>query len=310
LQKFIPKGYEINAEYEKQIQFLQLNKTIYHYRWCDGYQEIPYGKPYTILIYPNLSMIPINSSLLLIFTKPKDYDLRTLFRKHSYLWKYKFPLNYFFIMATDYEQYDTMINVYNESKIFHDILLFNTTNSYHTLILNELLTYHFITNLHLPIRYVIKTDSDMVLNIPKIMKNIYSVSKMNLHSFYGGDCLLSTLGPSKGKHHVPSCVYGKENKAYYARGGLYVITYNLIPSLLLHFRHYPYLFHNEDAMHGVILRSIGYSCINLDQNKWIARYGCQSFNVCITYDSIHPANNKEDKTHLYYQYLLESSRRH
>jgi hypothetical protein len=305
LQKFIPKGYEINAEYEKQIQFLQLNKTIYHYRWCDGYQEIPYGKPYTILIYPNLSMIPINSSLLLIFTKPKDYDLRTLFRKHSYLWKYKFPLNYFFIMATDYEQYDTMINVYNESKIFHDILLFNTTNSYHTLILNELLTYHFITNLHLPIRYVIKTDSDMVLNIPKIMKNIYSVSKMNLHSFYGGNCIYCNYKRSSRKHYIPSCIYENESiiKSF-ARGGLYVFTYNILPSILISLRHTSFLVHNEDGMFGKMAKLNNVPCQS--QPYWMARYGCDDFKSCIQYYSIHPKTNEKENTR-YYSYFMRNN---
>jgi hypothetical protein len=303
MRQRIPRGYEIDAEYEKQIQSYILKRKMYDYRWCGNYSVIPYGKPYKILIKPSLPAMEANSSLLLVFTTPRDDWERKYFRKY-YIWKGKYPLNYIFVMASDKDQ-NVMNSVFKEAKEHGDILQFNTTNSYHLLILNELLTYHYITNLHLPIRYVIKTDSDMVLNIPMIMRNIYSRDKMKKKIYYGGDCLTANYRYGMRKHYIPPCIYQNENVARFARGGLYFFTYNILPSILISFRHADFIIHNEDGMFGKMALQNNISC--MPQYHWLARHGCVDNSSCLTYASVHPQNDTNEIKRYYRYFSTESN---
>ena len=279
-------------------------KSAFQFRSCPetNYKTIPYGKPYEILLRPNLQSIVNDGTLMIVFDQPHLVNLRTTFRKLTRPYREANNVTYFFVMAMESDNPSMMQQVYSESEHFGDILLFNHTNSYHNLALSVLLTYHYLQALELPLKYIVKMDSDCALNLPSLMSILYSPSVFQRKYLYAGDCLESrynTYDPTK-KNYVPFCIVADDNYiASYARGGLYVLTYNLVKPLLISTRHFTFLTHHEDGNTGKALNALGFQCHSLGEEHWIARNGCNSKDKCRQYLAIHPRRSSGEARKYY-----------
>lgn len=89
----------------------------------------------------------------------------------------------------------------------------------------------------LPVRYVFKTDSDCVVNYPRLIELLDTISEEQKQNLYMGLCdkgkNYNTMDVSR-KNYVPkSLVQGDTYIPYYVTGGGYVISYELLPKLLV-----------------------------------------------------------------------------
>ena len=79
---------------ELQNQMYLENSNIFRYKQCEkcNYKVIDYGKPYEILMTPEL--LNQNSTLFIICTQPSETKLRNLFRSiiNNYRQKYNIQL--------------------------------------------------------------------------------------------------------------------------------------------------------------------------------------------------------------------------
>ena len=193
-----------------------------------------------------------------------------------------------------------------ESLAFGDMLIFNHTNYYRNLALTVLLTFHYLQNQLLPIRYVVKVDADCSINIPLLVKVLHSRRIASRKYLYTGDCMASyynTVNP-EAKNYVPACLVQKDNWIpSYARGGIYVFTYNLLTPLLIASRHLPFIAHNEDVNTGRAMLAMKISCKTINI-QWLRRYGCTSVSECREYVAIHPRRSPIE-TLRYYKSLIE-----
>lgn len=75
-----------------------------------------------------------------------------------------------------------------ENRLFGDILQFDHSDTYNNITLSVLFSLHYIHNLSLPIQYVLKTDSDCVVNYPQLEKLIGALSELEQSQLYMGMC--------------------------------------------------------------------------------------------------------------------------
>ena len=108
---------------------------------------------------------------------------------------------------------------------------------------------------------------------------------------------------SNQKNYVPYSVVGSTRLPAYASGGGYVISYNLLPDLLIAMRHVNYLTHHEDVNVGKGMDLLHVECI--DQSAiWIARKGCWFSRTCLKKVIMHPQHSKSE-IQRFYSYLSE-----
>ena len=275
--------------------------NIYQYKQCKNcnYTVIDYGKPYEILMKPEL--LNQNSTLFIICTQPSEKELRDLFRLIIKYYQQKYNIQYLFTLTKDDNIPRVKEILLMENEQYKDMLVFNHTNSYHNLALTVLLTYHYINQINLSLKYIVKTDADCAINIDLLMKLLYQQEILNKSEVYIGDCFKSTFSNKHPKHYVPREIVS-ENPIVesVARGGLYILSSNMIPRILISTRHLPFLTHQEDLTVGRALNRLGYKCENIYE-KWISRHGCKL--NCKDYIMIHP-QYKSEETYKYYTILL------
>ena len=151
-----------------------------------------------------------------------------------------------------------------------------------TQIVKPKLSFHYLNTQNLDFRYIVKTDADCAVNIPLLYAILQHPSLANKEYLYIGDCFRSTFSNSKKKHYVPRKIISDDPVVKsVARGGLYVLSSNIIPYLLIGVRHLSFLTHQEDLTVGRSLNNMGFSCMNV-YSKWISRYGCvKNIYYCI-----------------------------
>ena len=309
MKEWIPDGFDVYGWEELQNDWFRYYKSAFTFRQAeeDNYPSILYGFPYDYQIQPSLEGMVDNGMLILVFDQPHLFSLRQLFRKQTLDFRVKHNVSYMFVMANDIHRQEAMHRLEKEAQLYHDILLFNHTNSYHNLALSVLLSYHYLHSLQLPIKYVVKMDSDCTINLPLLFSILYNSSSIFTEQYlYAGDCLQSrfnTRDQSQKNYVPPTLIQGDNFVESYARGGLYVMTYNLLPPLLISTRHLPFLTHHEDANTGRAFNALGIRCVDLRKGNWIARNGCYSKDRCKQYVAIHP-HRYISETRRYYSMIL------
>lgn len=303
-EEIVPRGYEIKRKPKMQKAFYSHFQSMYSYQRCTQgeYPVIAYGKPYSILISPTVS--PSRSFLfLMIFSQYGAVRQRNVFRKRTALWRRQYNVSYLFALTEDDDPKRRRLA--REAAYYHDLLVFNHTNSYHNLALTVLLTYHFISNAGVSAVFFGKMDDDMTLNLPLLMRLLHSETVQSKRHLYAGDCMTSFYNSydALAKNYVPRCLVLDETLiASYARGGFYVFSSDLLDFILIGSRHLTFIAHNEDANTGKALKLMNVECTPLLQGHWMARYGCESEEECRSFVSIHPKYSSREMMG-YYNYL-------
>ena len=248
---------------------------------------IPYGKPYQILQHPNLSNLPSLTFLSLVLSRSCDFESRNIVRNYTYPTQHSLGFHTVFVIANPVPSCNDLIA--EENRQYGDILQFSHIDSYNNISVSVLLSFHYVHNLSLPVKYIFKTDDDCVINYPLLTQIVNSV--VNKDRLYLGDCLTDNIFNIMDytlKNVVPASLIEKEYRVnYYARGGGYVISYKLLPDLLVAMRHLRFLTHHEDVNIGRGMELLKVNCIQGHTN-WIARYGCESKEECEKYVVLHP----------------------
>lgn len=301
----VPKGYELKGYEDVQNRWFEKNSSMYQYRQCKecNYELIAYGKPYSILLEPTLQNDAPNRTVIMICTQPRERYLRHLFREATKSIRQQYHLSYFFTLTQDNTVSKCMERLQKEQDEYHDLLVFNHTNSYTNLALTVLLTYHYLQSLELSSRYIVKMDADVAVNLRSLMNILYSEEVMEMKYVYLGDCMstsYNTVLPQL-KNYVPMEIIEEETWIdSYARGGLYILSSNSIVPMLIATRHFSFITHHEDAVIGRAMYKMNIVCKSINQEYWLARYGCEDVEDCKKYLSIHPTQSARETKRFYY----------
>lgn len=305
LRNRIPPEYSLDGYEAVQNQLFRVYPSTFEYKQCKScsYSVPKYGVPFSISLKPSIISIP-NNTLIMICSQPTDTHLRNVFRNNTNSLLKAYNITYFFTLTTD--KPNEVSSLESEQSQYHDLLVFNHTNSYHNLVLTVLFSFHYIQSLHLSSRYIVKTDVDCALNLHRLMSILYSKRVLAMPFLYGGDCFINERGVFKtepsSKHHVPpELVPSNTTVKSFARGGLYVITTNIITPMLSSVRHLPFITHQEDVTVGRSMSLIGVQCKRLVRYFWLARHGCHPL-LCNKYAMVHPKISSNE-TSLYYQFF-------
>ena len=297
LSWLVPTGYEIKGYEDLQNKMFQEHPSVYSYRQCKkcGYDVVNYGKPYKIVFKPDLSIVVPNSTVFIVFTQPKETELRKLFRSITKELREHYDISYFFVLTRDRSFKNGMRLIRDEVNEHHDMLVFNHSNSYNNLVLNVLLSFHYVYNLDLPNRYFVKVDADIAINIHLLMNVLYQSHISTKKMVYLGRCSSGFFSRVKGnKHFVPESIYGKERTIRpYDKGGLYVLSKETLPYLLIGVRHLPFITQQEDVTCGRALHLMSIPCNRYSNAHWLSKNGCTRYN-CSNIVAIHSVKGGED----------------
>lgn len=292
-----------------QNQLFRAYSSPFDYKQCEScsYSVPKYGHPFSIVLKPYINSIP-NNTLIMICSRPSDTYLRNVFRNNTRSLRKAYNITYFFTLTSDMP--NEVSSLQSEQLLYHDLLVFNHTNSYHNLILTVLFSFHYLQSLHLSSRYIVKTDVDCALNLPRLMSVLYSKRIRAMPIVYGGDCFFNeryVFNPDpSSKHYVPAELVSSSTMVEsFARGGLYVITTNMITPMLSAVRHLSFITHQEDVTVGRAMSLIGVQCQRLVRHFWLARYGCHPL-LCNKYAMVH-SKVSSNETPLYYQSFKKKS---
>lgn len=303
----VPKGYELYGYEELQNRWFAKHQSFYQYRQCKEctYSPIHYGQPYSILMTPTLLDNHPNNTVIMICTQPREKYLRHLFREATKDLRQQYHISYFFTLTRDNTINKGIERLQKEQDEYHDLLVFNHTNSYSNLALTVLLTYHYLQQLDLSSRYIVKMDADVAVNLRYLMTLLYSPEVMELKYAYIGDCMSTSYNTALThlKNYVPMEIIEDETWIdAYARGGLYVLSTNTLTPMLVAARHFSFITHHEDAVIGRAMYKMNIVCQTMNKDYWLARYGCTEVEECKKYIAIHPAQSASETKRFYYMF--------
>ena len=255
----------------------------------ENYQQIFLGRPYSILQKPRLSFHHRVRILTVVLSSACDFSARQIVRSktQSYYLRY----NVVTIFSLGNNPGCTSL-VAQENDDYGDILQFDHVDSYHNITLSVLYAFQWLQLAHLPIDYVLKTDSDCVVNYPLLLQLIYPYDVIK-DDVYMGDCHRDEIFNTKNhrrKNYVPAAVVGSTVLSYYASGGGYIISYHLLPRLMIAMRHVNYLTHHEDVNTGKGMQLLQVPCVDYSR-FWVARLGCENQGECLRHVILHPKSS-------------------
>lgn len=307
-QRGVPKQYAIEGEDLDKVRLLMQYGRPYHYRKAKlrTYSVIPYGYPFRVLQEPRLQGMDSVTFFTLMLSRSCDFDIRNMVRKNmKTLWT-RFSVHSIFVLGSSDPFCDERIA--EENRLFGDILQFDHSDTYNNITLSVLFSLHYIHNLSLPIQYVLKTDSDCVVNYPQLEKLIGALSELEQSQLYMGMCDRDkkyNVYEVARKNYIPlSLVQNETFIPYYVTGGGYVISYRLLPRLLVGMSHLSFIGHNEDVNVGRGMQLMHIPCRHVPK-YWIARHGCTQKKECLKHVIIHPWMDVSEVPR-YYSYLTES----
>lgn len=263
-----------------------------------NYPTIPYGKEMGYLNVPRISQSEHYLLLIMVASGAKEVERRALLRDFYQRLNPK-SVRFIFITASN-PQFNERVN--QESWKFGDILQMNHMDSYHNLTLTTFGAIQYFSRFTRIADYFMKTDSDCTLNLPTILNRVQLFSS-SVH--YAGNCQYSgtynTVYKWR-KNYVPASLVRKDRYIRgYATGAGYIIRSWLLPRTALGIRHLRFIAHNEDVNVGKVMVMFGIRCVKLE--KWVARHGCRSRDVCSRYAIIHP-DGKGTPLRSYWNYIL------
>ena len=289
-----------------KVRLLQSKGLPYNYAKSTlySYPTIPYGDGYSVLEAPDLSHLPPLTFLTLMLSRTCEESFRIKVRSKTRSSQHTQGFHIVFVTGKSLSRCDEQIH--NENMQFHDILQLDHIDAYHNLTLSVLYSLHYIHNLSLPIQYVLKTDSDCVVNYRFLHKLVNEIPPSSRNRVYMGNCKRNTqynVYDASKKNFIPISLAKNEMwYSYYVTGGGYVISYSLLPQLLVGVSHLKFIGHFEDVNVGRAMELVRIKCI--DRSKvWISRHGCPDRQSCLKHVVMHPKYEK-DEIDRYYSYLV------
>ena len=295
----IPDNYRVSNHEVDETDFYTLYGKPYNYPSTNTteYSFLPFGQPYSVLQTPQLNASSHIRILSIVLSSTCDFDTRKYVRSKTSSYYEKYRVRPIFALSSDEV---CNVEVGRENGQFGDILQFSHQNSYKNISLSVLYSFQYLQSRQLSVDFVFKTDTDCVVNYPLLNQTI-SKYEQNREYLYMGNChsgeMFNTRWPDR-KNYVPPSVVGKTRIPTYASGGGYVISYKLLPKLLIAMRHVNYLTHHEDVNVGKGMDLLNVECVDKTA-IWIARSGCRFSWTCLKKIIMHPKKSPSEIERFY-----------
>ena len=324
-KELIPKSFEVCSQCNLEMKLFTLYGPPFSYRVSNStsYPTIEFGKSLT---YLNIPMIPrkVHFDLFLfICSSTPEMFVREKLRRRFHSLSANYSLGYFFVLGSNPELNE---QIRDENQKYLDILQFDHVDSYHHITLSVFGAIQYLSQIHVNTSYYMKTDSDCVLNVPRLMQYIQTANRT-----YIGNCkykksylTYSALEKRKQrmrriirdkflrkeaydllvKRAIPDSLVGNDTRiTSYATGAGYLIRSDILPQLAVSIRHLNFIGHNEDVNIGKAMTMLGRPCTLVE--NWVARRGCANRTECLDYFIIHKKNSSME-VGKYWDYVMES----
>lgn len=173
------------------------------------------------------------------------------------------------------EQKDWTEKLLKENKIHGDIIQGNFTDTYQNLTLKSLLDLKWVVDFCPMVRYVLKSDDDMFINIPYLL-NILS-KREPLRRTIIGPINYSSAVRRKGKWGISKEEYKFTHFPPYASGSTYVFTADIIGELFEAAKYVPQIFIDDVFITGILARTLG---LRLARQYGFAHYASKRPSAC------------------------------
>lgn len=248
------------------------------------YPSIQYGNELTYLCKPIIDEHKYYDIFLIICSSSVESDIRNLLRSRLSNLISLYHIGYTFVLGSN-QGINTLI--YLENEINHDILQLGHNDSYHNLTLSVFSAIQFLSSISLQVKYFMKTDSDCVFNMDKIIKLIKTATEPYIGNCRYNSFYFTDLNDTEHiKQYVPGeLVLNDTVIPPYGTGAGYLIKGSILPHVAIAIRHLNFLAHNEDVNIGKAMHILGHNCTFV--KHWIARNGCKSKSACSKYTILH-----------------------
>lgn len=264
-----------------------------------NYPVIPYGVHQQYLCKPHLDQHAAYDVFFVICSSAAEFERREDLRERLETISRHYNVGYMFVLGSNIT---VDAGIRRESRKHRDILQLAHTDSYHHITLSVFGAFQFLAGYSEMARYFMKTDSDCVYNIPRIVQTAQQVIRP-----YIGNCRYLDYYITKKRHlkmAVPEQLIQKDTKIPpYATGAGYLIHSSILPHLVVALRHLNFIAHNEDVNIGKAFHLLNRNCTMEDQ--WVARSGCTSREDCLEYAVIHK-NTSDFELALIWEMVMSS----
>ncbi|XP_026882367.2 beta-1,3-galactosyltransferase 1 [Electrophorus electricus] len=195
--------------------------------------------------------------------------------------------------------------VEQESQVFHDIIAEDFEDSYHNLTLKTMMGMRWASSFCPNARYVMKTDSDIFVNMDNLVLNLLRPDAKPRRRFFTGHVINGgPIRDTRSKWYMSRELYPESKYPPFCSGTGYVFSGDmaeLIYKTSLHTR----LLHLEDVYVGLCLRKLGIHPVqNSGFNHWKMSYSLCRYRRVLTVHQISPEemhriwNDMASKKHL------------
>lgn len=242
-------------------------KDIYSMRKKSKYRKIGYGgHPVEYLFsFPLDSKIllsPVYNNniielLVFIHCRPEEFYERLLYRKCSY--KSKQVKVIYITSKSSSNKINNKLRY--ESEIYKDILQFNEISSYFNL---SIQTVHMIIwSINIKFKYLLKTDIDVLINIPLILRYIMVYNSTYQYYAMGRKSKAFVIRNKKYSHYIPYEIIKENLYPPYLQGVGYIIPYNTVILLQESIKKVKPRIWIEDVFMGYMFKYTNVSLIDL-----------------------------------------------
>ena len=170
----------------------------------------------------------------------------------------------------------------NETRYYGDMLVGDFLDTYQNLSLKALVSLKWVSDNCKHVRYVLKTDDDVFVDIFKLVNHIRSLQAQRLidrrlimcHTWRTG----MPIRDKDNKWYIPVEEYSKPRFPPYCAGMAYVMSPDVVADLYKKMRNAPFIWIDDVYITGILARQLGirHRPINtlyiLEFNRWVRQY--------------------------------------
>ncbi|XP_052765044.1 beta-1,3-galactosyltransferase 1-like [Mya arenaria] len=200
---------------------------------------------------------------IFVFTEHSNTDKRNAIRKTwlSLSNNNTSEVRYAFLLG-ETEETHLRDAVLKENEIYHDIIKENFKDSYRNLTYKTILGLKWVTEKCASVKFVMKTDDDVFVNIQSLMLMLNSSKILNqMHAIFGACQLIA--GPNRDSHSKwYASVFSYPESLYpgFCSGTGYLMSSSVATALYKISPNIPF-FHLEDVYIALCMKSLGYRLI-------------------------------------------------
>ena len=161
--------------------------------------------------------------------------------------------------------------IMNESKMYGDLLVLDLEESFYSLSYKVMIGFQWITDRCEGYKFLLKGDDDIFVNIHALMELLHEPTTPQHHLFVGNTMSVAEV-VRNGRYGVSREEYSRDNYPRYNSGGGFVLSSDVVSSMIPHFNWITPLKIDDAYMGGLVLKA-GIDCIN-DKRFHMYDQGC------------------------------------